>query len=128
MENKFLKSIQKEILIPILNDYASRRGALADLARKLEAAGLMCHAKNRLAELRSGDRTLTFYYLNACVRGELMTIAQILRGRKIENLNAAEKDTVLRLMADPKELELLYEAKRDGEDPAQLLRIRLKKP
>ena len=56
-----------------------------------------------------------------------MNVNQIMRGREIENLNPIEKDVVLRLVADPEILQLIYEAQKDGFDVKQLLKISLKK-
>jgi len=98
MEEKlFYKQIQTEILIPILNRLATDRGALAKLARKMEAEYGMRHAKNRFAELRSGKRDLSFYFLNIMINGGVLNVSQILRGRKLENLTDVERDIVRKL-------------------------------
>lgn len=127
MESEIYRRIQKEVLIPQLDKVASTRGKLAELAKKLESAHHMKHAKHRLSELRSGKRLLSFFYLNILILGGVMSINQILHGRKLEELNDTERDIVLRLMADPETLRLLYEAEKDGLDVKKLLKIHLKK-
>lgn len=126
-EKEFYTDIQKNILVPILNSIAARRGELAELSRKLEKDFGMKHAKIRLSELRSGSRVLSFYFLKIMVNGGLMGIDQILRGRKIDDLTPIEKDIVLRLIADPEIIQLIYEATKEGFDVKQLLKISLKK-
>lgn len=124
-ENLYLY-IQKEVLIPVLNDLYSRRGDLAETARNLEKMG-MKHAKNRLAELRSGKRNLTFFYLRLLMNGGVMTVNQILKKRKIEELSEQERDIILRLRLSPNLLNLLYEAEKAKLDVEQLLKVSLKK-
>ena len=127
-EKQFFKQIQNETLIPILDNMAAERGALADLARKMQSRYGMRHAKNRLAELRSGRRELSFYFLSIMINGGVMSVNQILRGRKLDDLTAAEREIVLKLTADPEILELLRQAKDEGVDVKQLLKVYLKKP
>lgn len=127
-EKQFFKQIQNETLIPILDNIAAERGALADLARKMQSRYGMRHAKNRLAELRSGRRELSFYFLSIMINGGVMSVNQILRGRKLDDLTAAEREIVLKLTADPEILELLHQAKDEGVDVKQLLKVYLKKP
>lgn len=50
-----------------------------------------------------------------------MSITQIMRGRTIDELSETERDIVLRLMADPEILRLIYEAEKSGVDIKQLL-------
>lgn len=126
-EKELYKKIQMEILIPELNQIAVNRGALADLARRLQDKHGMRHAKNRLAELRAGRRELSFYFLNIMITGGVMSVNQIMRGRTLEELTPAERDIVLKLTADPEILELLHQAKSEGVDIKQLLKIYLKK-
>ena len=57
-----------------------------------------------------------------------MSVNQILRGRKLDDLTAAEREIVLKLTADPEILELLHQAKDEGVDVKQLLKVYLKKP
>lgn len=123
----FFRQIQTETLIPLLDKMATDRGALADLARKLETRYGMRHAKNRLAELRSGKRELSFYFLNILINGGIMSVSQIMRGRTLEELNPVERDIVLKLTADPEVLELLHQAKAEGVDVKQLLKATLRK-
>lgn len=113
-EKQFFRQIQNETLIPILDKMAAERGALADLARKMQSRYGMRHAKNRLAELRSGRRELSFYFLSIMINGGVMSVNQILRGRKLDDLTAAERDIVLKLTADSEILELLHQAKAEG--------------
>ena len=127
-EKQFFKPIQNDTLIPILDNMAAERGALADLARKMQSRYGMRHAKNRLAELRSGRRELSFYFLSIMINGGVMSVNQILRGRKLDDLTAAEREIVLKLTADPEILELLRQAKDEGVDVKQLLKVYLKKP
>ena len=127
-EKQFSKQIQNETLIPILDNMAAERGALADLARKMQSRYGMRHAKNRLAELRSGRRELSFYFLSIMINGGVMSVNQILRGRKLDDLTAAEREIVLKLTADPEILELLHQAKDEGVDVKQPLKVYLKKP
>ena len=127
-EKQFFRQIQNETLIPILDNMAEERGALADLARKMQSKYGMRHAKNRLAELRSGRRELSFYFLSIMINGGVMSVNQILRGRKLDDLTAAEREIVLKLTADPEILELLRQAKDEGVDVKQLLKVYLKKP
>lgn len=126
MKENLYSYIQKEVLIPILNDLYSRRGDLAETARNLEKVG-MKHAKNRLAELRSSDRKLTFFYLRLLMNGGIMTVNQILKKRKIEELSEQERDIILRLRLSPNLLNLLYEAEKAKLDVDQLLKVALKK-
>jgi hypothetical protein len=127
MEKEFYREIQERVLKPILNDISTRRGELTKLARMLESKYFMRHAKNRLSELRSGNRELSFFYLNILLKGGVMTVEQILRGRKIEELNDTEREIVLRLSTDSEILQLIYEGQRDGIDVKQLLKISLKR-
>jgi len=126
-EKNFYRQVQKEVLVPILDKLYSKRGALADLARHFESNHLMKHAKNRLAELRSGNRLLSFFFLNILIKGGVMSIDQILRGRNLDELNPTEKEIILRLLPDPEILQLLYDAKKEGIDAKQLLKISLKR-
>ncbi len=126
-EKNIYRKIQRDILIPILDRISQQRGELAILARRLEGEFQMKHAKHRLSELRSGKRTLSFYFLKIIINGGVMSVEQILRGRKLDELNPTEKDIVLRLMADPETLQLIYEAEQSGFDVRSLLKISLKR-
>jgi hypothetical protein len=126
MEDHFFEFIQQEILIPELNIIASHRGKLTELAEKLEKSG-MKHAKQRIAELRSGRRKLSFFFLRMLIIGGVMSVDQILRKRPLEKLSPSEQDIVLRLRLEDELVKLLYEAEKDGLDVKQLLKIHLKK-
>lgn len=126
MEEKFYSFIQKEVLIPSLNTIAANRGELTELAAALERQG-MKHAKQRIAELRHGRRKLTFFFLSLMINGGVMSVDQILKKRKIEELSPSELDIVLRLRLKKELLVLLYEAEKDGLNVEQLLKIHLKK-
>lgn len=118
--------IQKNVLIPILDDLYLKRGELADIARKLENVG-MAHAKNRLSELRSGSRKLTYYYLQLLIAGGVMNVKQILNKRKIEELSDEERDLILRWRLPSSLVNLLYEAEKYGMDVEKLIKVTLKK-
>ena len=118
--------IQKNVLIPILDDLYSKRGELADIARKLENIG-MAHAKNRLSELRAGKRKLTYYYLQLLIAGGIMNVKQILNKRKLDDLTKEEKDLVLRWRLPASLVDLLYEAEKSGIDIEKLIKVTLKK-
>lgn len=126
-EKEVYRQIQNDILIPALDKLSTTRGDLADLAKRLEIVFGMRHAKNRLSELRSGKRTLSFYFLQLMIDGGVMTVKQIMRGRSMEELNDTEREIILRLTADREILQLLYEAQQEGFDVKTLLKISLKK-
>jgi len=115
-EKKFYKQILTEVIRPILIDYAQQR-RLSELAIKLGV-----DHRSRLSELKNGNRDLTFFWLNIFVKGGIMGIDQILRGRELSELNDVELDTVLRLDPDKEILVLFYKAKRQGVDVKGLLR------
>jgi hypothetical protein len=124
----FLEDVRLNVLIPILNGIEARgRGELSAIADRLEKDFGMKNARVRLAELRSGARVLTIFYCFLLVRGGIMTISQILRGRNLDELTDVERDIVLRLGADTEELRLISEAKAAGLDVKKLLREHLKK-
>jgi hypothetical protein len=56
-----------------------------------------------------------------------MTVEQILRGRKTEELSETEQEMVLRLGADLEELRLINSIKSRGGDVKKILRAHLKK-
>lgn len=126
-EKEVYRQTQNDILIPALDKLSTTRGDLADLAKRLESNFGMRHAKNRLSELRSGKRTLSYYFLQLMIDGGVMTVKQILRGRGMDELTGEERDIVLRLTADREILQLLYEAQQEGLDVKTLLKISLKK-
>lgn len=70
---------------------------------------------------------LSFFFLNILIRGGVMSIDQILRGRDLDDLSPIEKEIILRLLPDPEILQLLYDAKKEGIDAKQLLKISLKR-
>lgn len=110
-EQQFLEHIQNVALIPILDRIGVVRGALADLARTLESKYGLPHAKQRLAELRTGKRKLTLYYLAILMDGGIMTIDDILQGRKIEELKDAERDIAMRFALTQDEILQAYNLK-----------------
>jgi hypothetical protein len=115
-EKQFYDKILKTEVQPILRQYAEKR-QLSELAKKL---GI--EHRSRLTELKNGDRSLTFFWLNIFVKGGVMSVDNILRGRKLKELSDIELDTVLRLDPEKEELLLLYKAKRQGIDIKQMLK------
>lgn len=127
-QQDIFKRIQKEILIPELNKLFASRGKLAELALRMESDFKMAFAKNRLSELRSGKRALTFFFAHLMIKGGIMTVDQILRGRKLADVEPVERELILRLEADLEALELLHEAKEQGIDGKAILRLTIKRP
>lgn len=105
-EREFYDNLLVNVVQPILNSYAENR-QLTVLSKKL---GI--EHRSRLTELKNGIRKLTFFWLSVFIKGGVMGVDQILKGRKIEELSKIEKTVVLRLDPDEEELALLYKAKR----------------
>lgn len=126
MENKFYKFIQDEIVIPILNGYKADRGSLTDLANSLEKQGVT-NAKQRLSELRSGRRELTFYYLQMLINGGVMTVDQILNKRKFEDCSKDEQVIIGKLMLSDEVVSLLLECRDKKLNVTKFLRSLLNK-
>lgn len=119
-EKNFYKQLLINEIRPILQRYAADR-QLSELAKKL---GI--EHRSRLTELKNGNRDLTFFWLNIFFKGGIMTADNILKGRKLSELNEIELDTVLRLDPEKEELLLIYRAKRQGIDVKSLLKSILK--
>ena len=115
-EKQFYDNILKREIQPLLHEYADKR-QLSELAKEL---GI--EHRSRLTELKNGDRKLTFFWLNIFVKGGVMSVDNILRGRTLKELSDIELDMVLRLDPDKEELLLLYKAKRQGIDLKQMLK------
>lgn len=126
-EKEFYKDIQNHVLQPILDGLFAKRGELTVLAKRLEKNCGMAHARNRLAELRSGSRKLSFFFLNILIQGGVMTIDQVLKGRKYEDLSKAEKNAIRRLKLTDEKLDLIDEAEAAGLDFVQVMKAILKK-
>lgn len=119
-EATFFNRLLRDEVMPILRGYAERR-QLSDLAKTL---GI--EHRSRLTELKNGNRKLTFFWLNIFIKGGLMTVDNILKGRSLSELNEVEQDTVLRLDPAIDTLMLIYKAKREGIDINTLLRTVIK--
>jgi hypothetical protein len=119
-EKTFYQAILDREIKPILNEYMQER-KLSELAKMLGIKH-----RSRLTELKNGQRELTFFWLNIFVKGGVMSVDRILRGRNLSDLEDIELDTVLRLDPDKDELILLYKAKRQGIDIKSMLKSIIK--
>jgi hypothetical protein len=115
-EKEFYHKLLKNEVQPILEKYAAKR-ELVDLAKQL---GI--DHRSRLTELKNGSRKLTFFWLNIFVKGGIVGVDNILKGRQLNELSEIELDTVLRLDPEKEELMLLYQAKRQGIDIKNMLK------
>lgn len=119
-EKEFYQTILNREIKPILEEYKQKR-QLSELAKKL---GI--EHRSRLTELKNGDRDLTFFWLNIFIKGGVMSVDNILRGRRLDELEENELDAVLRLDPDKEELLLMYKAKRQGINVKNMLKSVIK--
>ena len=127
-EKKFFKEVQRGGLIPILDGIEAKgRGELSALADRLEGRHGLRHARIRLSELKKDKRDLAFFFACILIDGGVMTVDQIMRGRKMDELNEAERKIIRKLRVSDRLLELVDEAETGGLDVEKLLEIHLKK-
>ena len=115
-EKKFFKEIQRGVLIPILKGIEAKgRGELSALADRMERHGLK-HARVRLSELKRDRRDLTFFSTSLLIEGGVMTIDQIMRGRRMDELGETEQRIIRKLQASDEILQEVARASADGFD------------
>ena len=83
---------------------------------------------NRLTEIKDADRPLTAYYLARMILGDMMTLDELLQGRKLNDLPKKERIFFQRLQLDDEEICLIAAAKDQGTDTKSLLRSIVSKP
>jgi len=108
----------------VLMEFREKR-MLAKIARDIKIQ------PGRLTEMITRDdnrewkRKITPYYITKLVDGGYMTVEQILRGRKLEELPEGHKTFFQRAMLSKKTLELFAQAKERGIDVDGLIRASL---
>jgi len=111
----------------VLMEFREKR-MLAKIARDIKIQ------PGRLTEMITRDdngewkRKITPYYITKLVDGGYMTVEQILRGRKLEELPEGHKTFFQRTMISKKTLELFVQAKERGIDIDGLIRASLGLP
>ncbi|MFC1534745.1 hypothetical protein ACFL7M_15435 [Thermodesulfobacteriota bacterium] len=108
----------------ILMDYREKR-MLAKIARDIGIQPV------RLTEMITQDesgkwkRKVTPYYITKLVDGGYMTVAQVLQGRRLEDLPDGQKTFFQRLLIPKKTLTLIMKAKERGVDVDGLIQAAL---
>jgi hypothetical protein len=99
----------KSPVIDLLKDLRDQR-----LVRKTCRERLGNLKPARISEMISGVTDVSSYYVALFIKGRIMTIEQILQGKRISDL--PEEDQVLfqRLMLDDEEVRLIVKAKQKG--------------
>ena len=96
-------------VISILEDLRDQR-----LVRKTCRERLGNLKPARISEMISGVTDISSYYVALFVKGRIMTIEQILQGRRLEDLPKDDQTMFQRLMLDDEEIQLIVKAKAKG--------------
>ena len=83
---------------------------LADVCKK-QLGGLN---KARLSEIGTGSRPLTLYYLSKLINGGIMSLDQVLQGRKIVDLPPEDQEVMNRLELPQEDVNLLAKLRAKG--------------
>jgi len=93
------------------------RGAIARLLRESPIS----LTPNRISELMTGRREITWYYFMRLVRGGFVEKEQLLQGRRLDDLPEEEQVILDQLEDSPRLRKLMREARRRGIDLEALL-------
>jgi len=110
-ETKILREY-KQPVIKILKDLAEHR-QLSKVCKE----NLNGMQPGRLTELHTGVRELTPFYLGKLIQGDIVTIEQILQGKKIEDLPADDQIVFQRLAMSEKFIKLFGKYQAKGKLP-----------
>lgn len=108
----------KKPVIQILKDLRERR-LLRETCR--DALGGMNPA--RLTELIKGDREVTSYYLSKFLQGGIVSVKQLLQGKKLEDLPEADRVLIEKLSLDDSIVKSISEIRSMGVDVDHHLKV-----
>jgi len=108
-ESKILQKYKKPVL-DILREICETRQASRICREKL--GGMQ---SSRITELHTEDRALTSYYLGKLIQGGVVSIEQILQGKKISDLPKEDQSLFRKLSMDDKFVELYGQYQDKGK-------------
>lgn len=80
----------------------------------------------RLTEILNESRELTFYYLGKFINGGIVSLEQILQGKKLEDLPKEDRALLRKLATKDDDIELIWEAEKHGTDWREVLKMFIK--
>ena len=102
-DTRIIKKYSKPVL-DLLRDFAQQRQLSRICREKLNGM-----KSSRLTELHTGARPLTSYYLGKLLQGEVVTIDQILQGKKLKDLPIEDQRVLRKMALDDESIDLIGE-------------------